>query len=133
MNAPHKQTRAEAELGRAMVRIGELEEEIARLQRLLVPARGTPPAWRLTAKEERLMLAMELVYPRILTKDAAIEMVWPNNPPQDRVIDVMICHIRKKIAPTGGKIITVWYRGHRLDQATVDAIRDYDIAVDTTE
>jgi len=133
MNAPHKQTRVEAELGRAMMRIGELEEEIARLQRLLLPARGTPPAWRLTAKEERLMLAMELVYPRTLTAEKALEMVWPDTFPDKRVLHVMGVNIRKKIEPHGCGIITVWGRGYRIDERTAQAIRDYDIAVDTTE
>lgn len=130
MNAPQKQTRVEAQLGRAMVRIAELEEENARLKRLMQTARGTPPAWGLTKNEERLLLAMEASFPCLLTVEGALEIVWPDTHVQAKILSVMVHRIRKKIDRGGMIIETVRGRGYRLRRDIVDAIRDHDISVD---
>lgn len=38
----------------------------------------------------------------------------PNDEPEMKIIDVFICHIRKRIKPTGIEIKTIWGFGYEL-------------------
>lgn len=55
------------------------------------------------------------------TKQALIDAVWGDDAeggPADgpKAIEVLICQLRKKIAPHGYRIATVWGHGYRLEK-----------------
>lgn len=55
--------------------------------------------------------------PNVVTKQSIWNSLYaldPNGGPDPKVIDVMIYHIRKKLAPAGLEIVTVWGRGFVL-------------------
>lgn len=103
-------------------RIDWLEAENARLRALLV---GDDRHWRvaqvfgLTAAEARV-LACLLARPGA-TKDQIYEALCDGRPepdhPQPKLMDVLICKIRKKLEPYAVTITTLWGVGWRLEAA----------------
>lgn len=57
------------------------------------------------------------VFPRLLSKESAMEWMYQLNPdkePEIKIVDVLICKIRKKLEPLGIRIDTVWGKGYVL-------------------
>lgn len=75
-----------------------------------------PLEWGLTGRQTRLFGA--LMAREILTKQAAMTALYTDvcddDEPQIKIIDVFICHIRRKVKPFGIEIHTVWGTGYRL-------------------
>lgn len=75
-------------------------------------------SWRkygLTTKEARLA---SLLYQRMgtgCTRSALMDVLYFDMPDEDepdaKILDIFICHIRKKLAGTGFKIDTIWGTG----------------------
>lgn len=106
-----------------LARIEALEAEIERLRDQLDAARAALGAhiepWfglGLTAHES---LAFGALYKRdMLTKDQLVHAIYASrtdDPPEIKIIDVLIYKIRKKIMPFGIQIQTVWGQGYRMD------------------
>lgn len=75
----------------------------------------------LTGHEVLLLQRLAEVFPRILTKEAALEWMYqitPDKEPEMKIIDVYICKARKKLTPIGVRIDTVWGKGYALAVAT---------------
>ena len=73
---------------------------------------------RLTGKEYCIIELLSLRNDTVLTKQMLLDHLYGGMPePALKIIDVFVCHLRKKLAQaTGGKhyIETVWGRGYRL-------------------
>jgi len=86
------------------------------LERRIVTADGKPI--RLTGKEYSVLELLSLRLDVTVTKDMLLDHLYGGkDEPQLKIIDVFICHLRKKLAQaTDGKhyIETVWGRGYRL-------------------
>lgn len=57
------------------------------------------------------------VFPRVLTKEAALDWLYQLNPDgaaEMRIIDVYVCKMRKKLNPLGVRIDTAWGKGYAL-------------------
>lgn len=101
--------------------IDTLQEEVRQLREALAPQIEFPRAWRLTATESRVLSAL-IAATTTRSQDRLMTAVygagWDEDP---KIIDVMICKIRKKIpAPTW--IETVRGEGFRLSAAGRRAI-----------
>jgi two-component system, cell cycle response regulator CtrA len=72
---------------------------------------------RLTGKEYCIIELLSLRKGTVLTKQMLLDHLYGGMPePAPKIIDVFVCHLRKKLAQaTGGKhsIETVWGRGYR--------------------
>ena len=96
-------------------RIGDLERDALAGEPVL------PIEWRLTATEARVFGA--LLARERATKDRIMAVLYADRPadgdvPEMKICDVLICKLRKKVAPFGVKIFTVWGSGWRLDPET---------------
>lgn len=87
----------------------------------LLPERGMVVAGGkfviLTGHESMLLQRLIEVFPRVLTKEAALEWMYQINPdkePEIKIIDVYICKARKKLDLIGVRIDTVWGKGYAL-------------------
>jgi two-component system cell cycle response regulator CtrA len=103
-----------------------LREEVAELRELLYGGeRPTPVEWRLTAAETRVMMA--LAARELATEAHVMSALYGLRPDGDtaeeKIVDVFICKIRKKVAPFGVRIETVWGRGWTLDAQTRARLR----------
>jgi two-component system, cell cycle response regulator CtrA len=103
-------------------RIEELE---AALQKALhVPT--IPPQLRLTRLEGKFFEA--LLSRSELSKEALFEAVYAdryldNDEPEIKIVDVLVCKLRKKLAPFKLTIETLWGRGYALSVESKAAIR----------
>ena len=93
-------------------KIGELEEQVRQLKKLLVPAFVTPIEWRLTRKQQALFcmfLKRDLVT-RDMLDAAAITgtSITPNYG------NVILYQLRKKLKKFGIQIKSEWGLGWRL-------------------
>jgi DNA-binding response OmpR family regulator len=71
----------------------------------------------LTGHELLLLQRLAEVFPRILTKEAALEWMYQidaDKEPEIKIIDVYICKARKKLDAIGVRIDTVWGKGYAL-------------------
>ena len=71
--------------------------------------------YRLAPTEARLLAA--LVKRTEMAKAALYAAVWDasaDDAPAVKIVDVMVCKLRKKLAPHGIEISTLWGRGFRL-------------------
>lgn len=101
-------------------RCEELEEEVIQLRaRVYGCTWEPPPELRLTAHEAAILQAMiahDRVAPNWLLYEATRQA--PNAQGFDvdpKIIQIRICHLRKKLAPFGMSVETVWARGYRLE------------------
>ncbi len=74
-----------------------------------------PIEWQLTMSEARVISL--LLTRDVATKEAILHALYsdrPEEPPEIKIVDVFICKARKKLAPFGIEIETVWGRGYRI-------------------
>ena len=95
------------------IRIGDL---VVDLETRVVSADDQPV--RLTGKEYCILELLSLRKGGIVTKRMILGHLYGGiNEPELKIIDVFVCHLRKKLAQvTGGNhyIETVWGRGYRV-------------------
>ncbi|MCV9910196.1 helix-turn-helix domain-containing protein [Brucella sp. HL-2] len=92
-----------------------LKEQIVQLKNMLVPPAELPQEWRLTGNEATIFRCL-------MSRDVADkDFIWHSlygdrvdNPPEQKIIDVHICYMRRKLRPFGIQIGTVWGRGFSL-------------------
>lgn len=106
---------------------GELEEAnetIIQLRALLAPPEMAFPAhWKLTPKESDLLRVL-MATPEI-TKEHLITALYDQDPDVEiKVIDVLVCKLRRKVLMDDVKIETVRGRGYRIAPEVKTAIRD---------
>jgi len=97
--------------------IAMLRERVRQLEEALAPAAVTVPLeWALTAAEARVFA--HLTTREIASKQSIMAALYSLRPdldePEIKIVDVFICKMRKKIAPFGVKIVTVWGQGYAL-------------------
>ncbi|WP_299941192.1 winged helix-turn-helix domain-containing protein [uncultured Nitratireductor sp.] len=87
----------------------------------ILPERGMVVAngrfANLTGHEMLILQRLAEVFPRVLSKEAALEWMYQFNPdeePEIKIIDVYVCKVRKKLAPIGVRIDTLWGKGYAL-------------------
>lgn len=107
-----------------------LLEQVRQLEEALAPTAILPRAWRLTATEERLLRALRAVGPNVLHHERAMLTLYGmfEDAPQQKILDVLICKIRRKLmeAQAQIRIETVWGRGWRL---SAESCAQFDAAV----
>lgn len=87
----------------------------------LLPDRGMVVAGGkfvlLPSAEMALLARLAEIWPRVLSKEAAMTCLYslrPGDQPDIKIVDVWICKIRRKLKPLGLRIDTSWGRGYAL-------------------
>ncbi|WP_283800076.1 helix-turn-helix domain-containing protein [Nitratireductor sp. GZWM139] len=103
-------------LARQASEINTLRERIRQLEEALSPASiEIPMEWGLTATEARIFSHMATR--DVARKDAIMLAVYGGRSgemPDEKIVDVLICKMRKKLAAFGVQIQTVWGIGYAL-------------------
>jgi two-component system cell cycle response regulator CtrA len=72
----------------------------------------------LPAKETLLLQRLAEVFPRVLSKEAAVEWMYQfaheDEQPEIKIIDVFICKMRKQLSGIGLRVDTIWGKGYAL-------------------
>jgi DNA-binding response OmpR family regulator len=68
---------------------------------------------------EAKIISLLAVTPGTLTKETILSRLYQDDDgwPEAKIIDVTICKIRKRLAPLGIKVETMWSRGYRMAPA----------------
>jgi DNA-binding response OmpR family regulator len=116
------------------VREGVEVDQSAKGESVVMSDFTVPREWRLTEMEARLFGM--LVARDVVPKEAMMLALYPSNisqrkhgrrpindAPGIKILDVMICRIRKKVAPSGVVIDTLWGRGLRVDPDTLAQLK----------
>lgn len=78
---------------------------------------------KLTRRQTQTLAGVIKVYPRAARKEFLMDYVYGNEPeidaPDDRIIDVYICRIRKILKPFGYGIEGVWGIGYKFTDKDV--------------
>ena len=83
-----------------------------------------PRGWKLTRQEARF-LSVLLTRPGVATREMFYASLYQqrDDTPDPKIIDVLIHYLRRKLAPFGLEIETVWGRGYRIvDQAAAKSL-----------
>lgn len=72
----------------------------------------------LTPKERALVQFLYSSEGSLRSKPQIMDALYSalEDPPVERVIDVFVCKLRKKLQGTGANIVTVWGRGYRFER-----------------
>lgn len=96
-----------------------LRDRVAQLEEMLGVTFDAPPFLQLTGCEAQifgLLLAREAI-----TKRIAMDAVYGDRPDADqaeeKIIDVWVCKMRRKLEPWGIKIETNWGQGYYMSPA----------------
>lgn len=96
-----------------------LRAEVASLREQLItageePAAPIPLAWGLTTTEARVL--EPLLRREAVARDTLMNLMYGHcaDPPAEKIIDVWMCKIRKKIAPLGATIQSKWGFGYYI-------------------
>lgn len=95
--------------------IETLRERIRQLEAELCPPIAPPVEWGLTGSETRLW--QHLSSRPIASKRSVMMALYSDRPdeePDDKIADVFICKLRKKLRPFGVEIVTRWGQGWSL-------------------
>jgi two-component system cell cycle response regulator CtrA len=92
-------------------------ERIRQLEELLVPSSTlVPQEWMLTTKEARVF--SHLTTRQIASKRTIMQALYfdqhSDDEPQEKIVDVFVCKMRKKLKPYGVQIETIWGQGYSL-------------------
>lgn len=101
-----------------------LRDRIEQLEGVAIRGFVPPVEWRLTASEART-LATLLERPEC-SKDAIMSALYRDDgreEPEMKIVDVFVCKLRKKLAPYGFPIQTIWGHGYKLAPETKAAVR----------
>ena len=102
-----------------------LRAKVDQLEELLGLHFPSPFSFTLTGQEMRVFGV--LMKREVATKEMIMQGLYSHRPQDDeveiRIVDVFICKIRKKLAPHGVAIETVWGHGYRLTQDTKAKVR----------
>ncbi|WP_020179811.1 helix-turn-helix domain-containing protein [Methylopila sp. M107] len=102
----------------------ELRERVVQLEELLGFRTLTPIEWGLTPKQASV-LGFLLNRP-MATKDELMTALYAldvDDPPHQKIIDVFVCHLRRKLRPFGIEIRTVWGQGYAIDRPQRDELK----------
>lgn len=106
--------------------IETLRAQVLQYEEAMAPRTLLPRAWRLTAKEEHLLRALRAVGPNILHHQRAMLTLYGilKDMPEQKILDVMICKIRRKLmeAQAQIRIKTVLGRGWRMTPESYAAV-----------
>jgi two-component system cell cycle response regulator CtrA len=94
------------------------------------PTERLPPPWfdhdrrevaghRLTPREWQLLNILWRRRGKVLAKESLITLMYSDevdNPPFDKIIDVFVCKLRRRLTPSPYWVETIWGHGYRLDE-----------------
>ena len=102
-----------------------LRERIAQLEDLLGMRGAAPIEFALTPSEERVFGV--LMQRDLATKEAVMAACYANrgaDEAEQKIVDVFICKIRRKIKPFAIKIETAWGRGYFIPASDKKRVRE---------
>lgn len=116
--------RARVDVSNAVAKLMEENDTLRERVRQLMTELGEtqaplPREWQLTRTEEALMRA--LIAREVASRDFIMHFLYcvkPEDAPEPKIIDVLVCRLRPKLKPFGIEIATVWGRGYSLDATT---------------
>jgi two-component system, cell cycle response regulator CtrA len=107
----------ESERDDARARIAELEEALFR------PDFRIPPEWKLSRQEVTLLGALIASGDAVLTRAAMMSALYGSDDwATPKILDVLMCKMRRKLKPHGIAVETVWARGYRLSSQARERI-----------
>lgn len=91
-----------------------LVERVRQLEAMLMANWRPPIEWGLTNSEARVVAT--LAGREMATKDQLMAALYSDRPeePDGKIVDVLVCRIRRKLQPFGVVIETVWGQGYVL-------------------
>jgi DNA-binding response OmpR family regulator len=104
----------------------EFYREENRQLRAMLTARDfhMPSAWGLTRAEEKLLGSLYSA-PNYMRRHEALRMASCIDPHADqKVVEVRVCKMRKKLRPHGIEIRTVWGEGYELTNESARIIKE---------
>ena len=119
-----------ATLEQARTRIAELEEEVARLKRLL--KLEWAPHRRLPFSEQEATVLGLLVRLGEAPRNKLFELLWGENndggaDDPDNALKVVVHHLRRKLAPLGVEIRTLYGFGYLMSKEDRDKLKNGDL------
>lgn len=124
--SPEERHPLHQEIAKLRGKVDDARQTIRNLRDLLAPPLAFPLDWGLTGSETRMLAAL-YSHPCGLSKEALHTAIDVDIEPSSyiKIVDVIICHIRRKVGKHGVKINTIWGRGYLLapeSRATVGTV-----------
>lgn len=105
----------------------ELRERVRQLEAQLFGAEEDLPIEFRLSPHERQWLRCVLARKGVVTRSALMCALYSggsiDREPEQKIVDVFACKIRRKLAPFGIKIVTSWGEGYSMPEASKAIIR----------
>ena len=115
-------------------RVSLLEEQNVQLSELLKVDTWVPPVALKLNKAESRVMGLLFHHTKPLTKCKIIDLLYwdvlGKDHPDSRIINVLICRIRKKLKPYNLEVKTVWGQGFYLPDTTRQTLHDWPTLID---
>ncbi len=105
----------------------ELIERILNLESVLGLDFTTHPSYNLTNLEDKIL--GQLILHTVATRRMFYEAIYgmDSDPPYEKIVDVFVCKLRKKLKPHGVEIKTMWGQGYFLEPDMRERAKTFDI------
>jgi two-component system, cell cycle response regulator CtrA len=109
-----------------LARIDELVETIRQLRKPVPPTHLLPHSWGLTPRERDLLAVLFMSRLTYTHRDVLMEAMYADRDHEanEKIVDVWICKMRKKLKPLGMKIESRRGLGYRIPEETKQIIRN---------
>ena len=111
-------------------RIDELEETIRQLRDELVPQESWlwfPREWKMTPTQAKVLAFIMARSPGMAKREALLtncfSVIGGDDLPEIKIVDVVICQLRKRMAPLAIDIRTVWGNGYEISKRDAEFLR----------
>lgn len=102
-----------------------LQEENRQLREMLKPPTTYPAEWRLSQQEVELLTILAARAPSAMSKSLIYDALFfdKDEPPQPKIVDVVVSKLRSKLKTLGVEIETIWGFGYRMGIPARDRLR----------
>lgn len=122
------------EIAKLRGQVEEARETIRNLRDLLMPPLVFPRKWQLTGAESRLLAAL-YSNPNGLSREVGHAVVDNNPEPltEQKIVDVFVCKLRKKMKPYGVSFVNQWGRGYAMTPESFQIVGDALASINATK
>jgi two-component system cell cycle response regulator CtrA len=112
--------------------VAEQEETIIQLREASRPLDWTPPVeLGLTVSEARIVADLYKGGGEVRSKDQIFHSLYhdrmDDNTPEMKIVDVLVCKLRKKLKAYGIEVVTDWGRGYHLDEPSMGILKGWGV------
>ena len=117
----HDRDALHQEIAKLRGRVVELESEVIYFKDMMRSSLDFSRRWKLTAVETKILSI--LTTGGVKDRSVFMALIYDKDEPHDRILDVFISKIRRKIEPDGVRIDALWGQGYVMSDENIAKVK----------